>query len=299
MIGLRSLLGAAVLVLAAVAAALYLTGRSSPAAPMSSAPPVADTPAATWAAGKRRAPAFALTDQRGRPVSLAALRGRPVIITFIDPLCRDFCPLEAQHLNDVVRSFPAARKPAIVAVSVNVYGNTHAILAQDVRKWRLVPAWRWAVGREAELSRVWRAYGVEVQVATKKISGVTVHTIGHTEAAYVIDANGFERALFLGPTAQAASCRRYGCLRRKPTRSSTRIARPAIAASTISARLWLVPPRVALFAGTARGRATLTPDAAASFCTAVSADASKPPAPRPTGILASTAYSFVAGCFTQ
>jgi len=34
---------------------------------------------------------------------------------------------------------------------------------------------------------------------SKKIAGVTVHRIGHTEAAYVIDANGFERALFLWP----------------------------------------------------------------------------------------------------
>jgi cytochrome oxidase Cu insertion factor (SCO1/SenC/PrrC family) len=165
----------------------------------SAAPPATDTPAATWAAGKRRAPGFALADQRERPISLTALRGRPVIVTFIDPLCRDFCPIEAQHLNDAVRSFPAGRKPAIVAVSVNVYGNTRRVFAQDARKWKLVPEWRWAIGRSAELSRVWREYGVDVQVSTRKIAGVTVHTIGHTEVAYVIDANGFERALFVWP----------------------------------------------------------------------------------------------------
>jgi cytochrome oxidase Cu insertion factor (SCO1/SenC/PrrC family) len=194
---LRWLLGAVVLVLAAVAAALYVTGRPSRAAPLSE--PMQDGPAATWRPGIRRAPTFNLTDQRGNPVSLAALRGRPVLVTFIDPLCRNFCPIEAQHLDTVVRSFPAAQKPAVVAVSVNVYGNTEPILRQDGRKWQLVPEWRWAIGKPNELRRVWNAYGIEVLDQTKTLAGVKVHTIVHTEGAYLIDANGYERALFLWP----------------------------------------------------------------------------------------------------
>ena len=196
---LRSILGGVVLALAGLSAILYFTLRSSTPAPTSAAPPVSDTPAATWAAGALRAPAFRLTDQHGAPVSLVALRGRPVIVTFIDPLCRDFCPLEAQHLNHVATAFPQGSKPAIVAVSVNVYGNAHSILRQDALKWALVPEWRWAIGSPAALGRVWKAYHVGVVARTKTVAGVKVHTIGHTEAAYVIDANGYERALFLWP----------------------------------------------------------------------------------------------------
>ena len=132
-------------------------------------------------------------------VSLAALHGRPVLVTFIDPLCRNYCPIEAQRLNDVVNTLPAGSKPAIVAVSVNVYGNTRAILREDGQKWKLVPEWRWAIGHPAALSRVWSAYHVEVLATTKKLAGVTVHTIAHTEGAYLIDAKGYERALFLWP----------------------------------------------------------------------------------------------------
>ncbi len=40
---------------------------------------------------------------------------------------------------------------------------------------------------------------MEVLDTTKKLAGVTVHTIAHTEGAYLIDANGYERALFLWP----------------------------------------------------------------------------------------------------
>jgi len=197
LIRLRWILSGVVLLLAVVAAVLFLALRSP--APSSTAVPVSDAPAATWAAGEKRAPDFGLTDQNGAAVSLAALHGRPVIITFIDPLCRDFCPIEAQHLNDVVNAFPQASKPAIVAVSVNVYGNAHATLMEDARKWKLVPEWRWAIGHPAKLSRVWNAYHVQVLAMTKKVAGVTVHTIGHTEAAYVIDSKGYQRALFLWP----------------------------------------------------------------------------------------------------
>ena len=161
--------------------------------------PESNGPAATWAAGARRAPAFSLVDGQGDPISLASLRGRPVIVTFIDPLCRNYCPIEAQRLNTVANAFPSGSKPAIVAVSVNVYGNARENLRQDARKWKLVPQWHWAVGDASQLARVWDDYHVQVLATSKTIAGVTVHSIGHTEAAYVIDAHGFQRALFLWP----------------------------------------------------------------------------------------------------
>jgi cytochrome oxidase Cu insertion factor (SCO1/SenC/PrrC family) len=194
---LRSLLWVVVLLLAGLAAALFFALR--PSHQSATSPPQSAGPAATWAAGERPAPAFNLLDARGDPISLASLRGRPVIVTFIDPLCRDYCPIEAQRLNTVASAFPQGSKPAIVAVSVNVYGNARSNLLLDESKWKLTPEWRWAVGRPSILARVWDDYHVQVLATSTKIAGVTVHRIGHTEAAYVIDASGFERALFLWP----------------------------------------------------------------------------------------------------
>ena len=51
----------------------------------------------------------------------------------------------------------------------------------------------------AELSRVWQRYAIGVRARTKTVGGVTVHEVDHTEAAYVIDAAGYERSLFLYP----------------------------------------------------------------------------------------------------
>jgi cytochrome oxidase Cu insertion factor (SCO1/SenC/PrrC family) len=194
---LRWLLWGVVLCLAVVAVVLYVALRAS-GSPTTAAP-VSDGPAATWAAGKVRAPNFRLADQNGAPVSLASLSGRAVIVTFIDPLCRDFCPIEARHLNEVVNAFPQGSKPAIVAVSVNVYGNARAVLMKDAREWKLVPQWHWGIGQPDALSRVWNAYHIEVVATTKTVGGAKVRDIGHTEAAYVIDAKGYQRALFLWP----------------------------------------------------------------------------------------------------
>ncbi|HJX47641.1 MAG TPA: SCO family protein [Gaiellaceae bacterium] len=201
--------GVVLLIGVAAAIALFFVGTSShgTSATSSSAAPVSDHPAATWAAGKLRAPDISLVDQNGAPFSLAAYRGRPVVVTFIDPLCRDYCPLEASHLSDVVRSFPAGSRPAIVAVSVNVRGNARKYLMQDVAKWKLVPQWRWGVGSESQLASVWTRYHIGVLPTAKKVAGVTVHSIVHTEAAYVIDAAGYQRAIFLWPYSADAVTR--------------------------------------------------------------------------------------------
>lgn len=160
-------------------------------------------PAKTWAAGARRAPAFSLVDQNGKRVSLAAYHGRTVVVTFLDPLCRNYCPIEAARLGDVERSLPAAARPAIVSVSVNVFGNARRYLVQDLGKWKVGPEFRWAVGTPKQLRAVWKDYDIGVLDQSKKIAGVVVHNIVHTEAAYVIDANGDERALFLWPFTAA------------------------------------------------------------------------------------------------
>jgi cytochrome oxidase Cu insertion factor (SCO1/SenC/PrrC family) len=193
--------GLVVLCGVAVAAPILALGRSrrSSAPPSYSPVSLVSPPAARWGAGERRAPNFSLRDQDGRPVSVAANRGHPVIVTFVDPLCRNFCPLEAQVLNQMERQIPAAHRPVILAVSVDAYANARRYLLQDDREWRLVPEWRWAVGRPADLAAVWKNYRIEVNVTTSQINGIITYGIDHTEAAYLLDATGHERALFAWP----------------------------------------------------------------------------------------------------
>jgi cytochrome oxidase Cu insertion factor (SCO1/SenC/PrrC family) len=173
------------------------TAQRSPTAPVTTMP--STTPPLTWRAGHRPAPDLRLTDQNGRPVSSTAYRGRPLIVTFIDPLCRNLCPLAAQVLDQADRQLPATRRLPIIAVSVDVYADKRANLLLDYHKWRLVPQWRWAVGAPEQLAEVWKRWQVGVYVQTKQIAGTTVHYITHNEFAYLVDPAGYERALFVWP----------------------------------------------------------------------------------------------------
>ena len=163
------------------------------------APPAPEQAIVSWKAGKAPAPDFRLADENGKPVSLAAFRGRPVILTFMDPVCTDFCPLEAKVVNRVLASFPAAKRPAVVAVSVNQFEQSRTDLLAAQRKWHWTPAWHWAAGPPAAEHPVWADYKIAVQDSPSTKNGKTEHEISHTEAAFLIDAHGDQRALFLWP----------------------------------------------------------------------------------------------------
>ena len=69
-------------------------------------------PGFTWAAGKKIAPGFSLRDQNGSPISLRRFRGRPVILTFIDPRGYQralyLFPFRAQDVEQTLRSLGRA-----------------------------------------------------------------------------------------------------------------------------------------------------------------------------------------------
>ena len=186
---------AAIAVGAGGGAAFALTHRGA----SRTASPVIGRANVVWPAAKRRAPDFALRDQTGAPISLGAHRGQIVILTFIDPVCTTLCPLEAKALDRVEQQLPGAERPAVVAVSVNPWGDEPRFFRADARKWRLGPSWRWAVGSRAQLARVWKNYAIAVRIRRFRAAGVTTHRVDHTEVAYVIDRRGFERALFVYP----------------------------------------------------------------------------------------------------
>ncbi len=173
---------------------VHLRGPERASATQPPAPPVV-----SWAAGTRRAPGLSLRDQDGKPVSMTAFRNRPVIVTFLDPLCRSLCPVEAKILGVVESSLPSSERPVILAVSVNQWGNRRTTLRADMRKWHVGENWHWAVGPAVALRQTWAAYEIAVVDAPKTIQGVTVHNISHTEAAYLVDGRGYERALYVYP----------------------------------------------------------------------------------------------------
>src|SRR5207248_6170392 len=76
------------------------------------------------------APAFTLTDQFGRPVSLRAYRGRVVILDFNDSRCTTICPLTTQAMVRAKQLLgPAAANVALLGIDA----NPKATAVSDVR----------------------------------------------------------------------------------------------------------------------------------------------------------------------
>jgi cytochrome oxidase Cu insertion factor (SCO1/SenC/PrrC family) len=167
---------------------------------------------AVWKAGARRAPNFVLRDQIGGVMSLASLRGRPVVLTFLDSQCKSSCPIEGRQLGSILRRLPAAQRPALVIVSVDRSGDTPAGIRHALAEWHLTGAWavHWLNARtHAELASVWRSYGVRVVPTTNDV----VHSL----ALYLIDRRGYERTAYLFPFLPGFVQRDLGRLARERT----------------------------------------------------------------------------------
>jgi protein SCO1/2 len=147
---------------------------------------------AVWPEGLRRGPNFSLPDQAGQLFSLASQRGRPVILTFMDSHCHQECPLEGRALAAAFRMVPRVERPTVVAVSVNPWEDTPASAARAIRRFGLAGFhWRWLLGSKPQLEGVWRKYRIQVRRGSGDVE--------HSDALYLIDSKGFERAGMLYP----------------------------------------------------------------------------------------------------
>jgi len=149
---------------------------------------------AVWAAGARPAPGFALTDQHGATVSLVALRGKPVLLTFLDSRCKAECPIEGRQLGSILHALQPSQRPTLVVISVDHPGDTPRSIGHALAEWQLRGPWQtyWLNGAsKARLAAVWRRYGVLVVPKSNDI----VHSL----ALYLIDRRGDERTAYLFP----------------------------------------------------------------------------------------------------
>jgi len=135
-----------------------------------------------------RAPDFALRDQTGAMVSLPALRGRVIALTFLDTQCVQLCPLQAGLLGDVQADLGPRALFSVVVVSVRPEADTPANIATFASAHGLKNGFHWLTGPRQQLADVWNSYGVGVLVAKGDLA--------HSSVIYLIDRSGYERVGF-------------------------------------------------------------------------------------------------------
>lgn len=120
-------------------------------------------------------------DERGRPLRLAAMRGKPVVVTFLYTTCEDTCPLTAQQIRIALDEL--GHDVPVVAVSVDPANDTPAKARTFALKQSMQGRMRWALGSRDQLARVWRSYFVEPQSADSE----------HSASTILLDARGVQR----------------------------------------------------------------------------------------------------------
>lgn len=138
------------------------------------------------------APDFRLTDQKGIPIALSDLRGKIVVLAFLDPRCTDVCPLTAQHFRQASAALGEdASRVAFLAVNVNPSANSVKDVADATTRWGIdtLPSWHFLTGNPEELPLIWSAYNVAGGGEKHGKPGEVEHTPG----VYIIDPSGVKR----------------------------------------------------------------------------------------------------------
>lgn len=133
------------------------------------------------------APAFTLTDQSGKAVSLASEHGRIVILSFFDASCKDICPVvEAELAQADIDLGKAASHVVFLTINTDALRTalTRAPAAVVIARHDGVTNADLLGGSFQSLDAVWRAYGITINVS--RASGIEAHT----DALYFISPQG-------------------------------------------------------------------------------------------------------------
>jgi protein SCO1/2 len=114
------------------------------------------------------APDFALRSYRGPIVRMSALRGKVVLVTFLDSKCTESCPIIAAVIAIALHRLPPRERQQVnaIAITVQPHLDTPASVRRFLRARRALDVLDFLIGSVRQLRPVWKAYGVLPAVDT-------------------------------------------------------------------------------------------------------------------------------------
>jgi cytochrome oxidase Cu insertion factor (SCO1/SenC/PrrC family) len=129
------------------------------------------------------AASFRLTDTSGRIVTMAGLRGKVVLLTFLGPACPADCQLIARELRATAQLLAAA-PVVLVAIAAGPARVADALAFDRRERLSRAPNWLYLVGGLPELRRLWTRYGLAPQARPAGSA------LAQDNVAWVIDRGG-------------------------------------------------------------------------------------------------------------
>ena len=146
----HALWGASVLGLAAVAAAAVVSWRGTGAWQAGSKERPLEGLQVFWAV-----PEFSLVERSGRPVTLADLRGKVWIASFVYTECKETCPLQTAHMAQLQRDLAGERDLRFVSITVDPKHDTPAVLSEYAKRYGADPdRWLFLTGDKRAIYRL-------------------------------------------------------------------------------------------------------------------------------------------------
>ena len=140
------------------------------------------------------APAFTLTTQDGKRLSLKDLGGKVVAITFIYTGCVDTCPLLTAKMSGLQPHFGSnfGSKVFFISITVDPERDTPAVLKRYAEAHGANTAgWAFLTGSSAEIRQVAKGYGIYYK---RRPGG----DVDHTFLTSVVDPSGTLRVQYIG-----------------------------------------------------------------------------------------------------
>ena len=131
--------------------------------------------------GLEAPPLRGLHDSDGKPVSMEALRGQPVIVTFVFSTCEDTCPTQVQTIRGALDRL--GRDVPVLAVSVDPADDTPRRAERFMLKQHMAGRMRYVVGSRSQLRPVWDGYAIQPQA----------DDLEHSAYVVLVDSRGRQR----------------------------------------------------------------------------------------------------------
>jgi protein SCO1 len=151
-------------------------------------------------------PDAALVDQAGKPVSFAALKGKPVLVGFVHTSCRGVCEMLTTKMKSIAADLDPSFSKKVTMVSVTTdpaEDDPKALAAYAQKQGAVGPGWVFLTGQRDQVVKILKVYNVP--------EGEPGDELTHVMKLYLIGPDGRElhqyNSMKVAATAVAADVR--------------------------------------------------------------------------------------------